>query len=222
MATKQEQKFYQEQLDYVTGIKDQRLADKETSAETRSFARRNTSFASTMTDNLDYYTDAGIDGDAVDAVIGLLEEWAATLSPTATQWWNQEDVNKVLTFLNAAVMNDLVTDETDILAIKEASDVLAKGGTGGSRKPREDAPTLPDRPPRVWIMANGNKVSNQKGNTTSSFGNIKGKAVKWVTDNVGAPSEAEITGIEEAIATVLSNDASTASFGGLTFEARGE
>lgn len=218
MATR---KFYQDHLDRVVAVRDQKEADSKVDATIRGFAKQHTNFGAKMTDSIKTYEEAGIDVELVGSVINQLDEWARKLNPQVDVWWNKEEVSTDLTFLNASVTAGVITDEADVALIAEVSDAL-KSLTSGARSEKQEQAPIEGRPPRVWMLdAEGNKVYNRKANTASSLNNLTQGALDYIVSATGQPSKEEVATLKAAIQKVL-DTGKKQTFAGLTFDPRDE
>ena len=134
-----------------------------------------------------WLAEVGATDDQVDAIHNALATWGEDLVPQASTTWKREELNaKVGLLKNMAALGMLEDEQVKELEALEPSLVARKkpGGGGGERTPQ--AP-IAGRPARIRLVdvATGDTVSTQTGNVTTSPGNIRQAACRFLEKKTG-------------------------------------
>lgn len=131
-----------------------------------------------------WLAEVGATEDQVNAIHNALATWGEDLVPQAGTTWKRDELTAKIGLLKS--MSDLgMLDEVQVkeLATLEPSLTVRKGGaTRGDRTPQ--AP-IEGRPARVRLVdvADGKTFSTQTGNVTTSPGNLRQQAVRYLEKN---------------------------------------
>ena len=134
-----------------------------------------------------WLAEVGATEEQVDAIHNALATWGEDLVPRASTTWKREELNaKVGLLKNMAALGMLEDEQVKELEALEPSLVARKkpGGGGGERTPQ--AP-IAGRPARIRLVdvATGDTVSTQTGNVTTSPGNIRQAACRFLEKKTG-------------------------------------
>lgn len=133
-----------------------------------------------------WLAEVGATDDQVDAIHNALATWGEDLVPQASTTWKREELNaKVGLLKNMAALGMLEDEQVKELEALEPSLVARKkSGGGGERTPQ--AP-IAGRPARIRLVdvATGDTVSTQTGNVTTSPGNIRQAACRFLEKKTG-------------------------------------
>ena len=133
-----------------------------------------------------WLAEVGATDNQVDAIHNALATWGEDLVPQASTTWNREELNaKVGLLKNMAALGMLEDEQVKELEALEPSLVARKkSGGGGERTPQ--AP-IAGRPARIRLVdvATGDTVSTQTGNVTTSPGNIRQAACRFLEKKTG-------------------------------------
>ena len=133
-----------------------------------------------------WLAEVGATDDQVDAIHNALATWGEDLVPQASTTWKREELNaKVGLLKNMAALGMLEDEQVKELEALEPSLVARKkSGGGGERTPQ---PPIAGRPARIRLVdvATGDTVSTQTGNVTTSPGNIRQAACRFLEKKTG-------------------------------------
>lgn len=218
MALTAQQTVVKQLLDELKVIAEQNKIGKQGSDEDRVTKRSLKLMAKTLTEKTEYLTTKQIDAEVLAETIEDLEAWSELVLPTAEVTWDHKEAEAKILVLTGMGNLGLLTeqDQQDLDAIKEGLKVGRSNGGGTAQEPIEG------RPAKVTISYEGKVISTQRGDTTTSVGNIKTRVVAFVKQ--GNPEletvpEAVQEGILGAARLVCTAEATKAEFGGFTFEA---